>query len=173
MIELKMILLVEDSPNDVELTIKALESYHLANEVAVVRDGEEALDYLCRRGPYAERPVGNPAVILLDLKLPKVSGLEVLRRIKSEDHLRMIPVVALSSSQEESDKTESYKLGVNAYVVKPIGFHRFVDAMKILGVFWAVLNEPPPGSVKKELRTEQRGGRIDDEPAVAHPESGG
>jgi CheY-like chemotaxis protein len=148
MIELKMILLVEDSPNDVEPTIKALASYHLANEVAVVRDGEEALDYLYLRGPYAERPAGNPAVILLDLKLPKVSGIEVLRQIRSEDHLKQIPVVVLTSSQEESDRTESYKLGVNAYVVKPIDFHRFVDAVKILGVFWAVLNEPPPGSVK-------------------------
>jgi CheY-like chemotaxis protein len=151
MIDLKMILLVEDSPNDVELTIKALTNHHLANEVALVRDGEEALDYLYRRGPYAERPAGNPAVILLDLKLPKVSGLEVLRQIRSDDHLKQIPVVVLTSSQEEGDRTESYKLGVNAYVVKPIDFHRFVDAVKIVGVFWAVLNEPPPGCVKKKL----------------------
>jgi len=151
MIELKMILLVEDSPNDVELTLKALASYNLANEVAVVRDGEEALDYLYRLGPYAERPNGNPAVILLDLKLPKVSGLEVLRQIRSDDHLKQIPVVVLTSSQEESDRTESYKIGVNAYVVKPIDFHLFVDAVKVLGFFWAVLNEPPEGCVKKRL----------------------
>jgi CheY-like chemotaxis protein len=149
--DLKMILLVEDSPNDVELTLKALEKHNLANEVAVVRDGEEALDYLYCRGAYTERPVGNPAVILLDLKLPKVNGLEVLRQIKSDDHLRMIPVVVLTSSKEESDRTESYKIGVNAYVVKPIDFHTFVDAVKIVGVFWAVLNEPPPGCVKKRL----------------------
>jgi CheY-like chemotaxis protein len=149
--DLKMILLVEDSTNDVELTLKALASHHLANDVAVVRDGEEALDYLYRRGPYLERPNGNPAVILLDLKLPKVSGIEVLREIRSDDHLKQIPVVVLTSSQEEADRTESYKLGVNAYVVKPIDFHRFVDAVKVVGVFWAVLNEPPPGCVKKRL----------------------
>ena len=151
MIELKMILLVEDSPNDVELTLKALASYNLANEVAVARDGEEALDYLYRRGPHAERPNGNPAVILLDLKLPKVSGIEVLRQIRFDDHLKQIPVVVLTSSQEESDRTESYKLGVNAYVVKPIDFHKFIDAVKIVGAFWAVLNEPPAGCVKKRL----------------------
>ena len=148
MVDLKMILLVEDSTNDVELTIKALANHHLANEVAVVRDGEEALDYLYRRGLYSERVAGNPAVILLDLKLPKVSGLEVLRQIRSDDHLKQIPVVVLTSSQEEADRTKSYDLGVNAYVVKPIDFHRFVDAVKIVGVFWAVLNEPPAGCVK-------------------------
>jgi CheY-like chemotaxis protein len=151
MIELKMILLVEDSPNDVELILIALAGHRLVNEVAVVRDGEEALDYLYRRGPYAGRTAGNPAVILLDLKLPKVNGTEVLRQIRSDDYLRQIPVVILTSSQEEADRTESYELGVNAYVVKPIDFHSFVDAVRIVGAFWAVVNEPPPGCVKKRL----------------------
>ncbi|OGW32717.1 MAG: two-component system response regulator [Nitrospirae bacterium GWC2_42_7] len=151
MIELKRILLVEDSPNDVELTIEALAEHNLANDVAVVKDGEEALDYLYCQGQYTERVAGNPAVILLDLKLPKVNGLEILRRVRSDDNLRLIPVVVLTSSQEESDRVESYRLGVNAYVVKPIDFHKFVDAVKVLGIFWAVINEPPPGSIKKEL----------------------
>lgn len=151
MIELKRILLVEDSPNDVELTIEALAEHNLANDVAVVKDGEEALDYLYCQGQYAKRPAGNPAVILLDLKLPKVNGLEVLRRVRLDNTLRLIPVVVLTSSQEETDRVESYKLGVNAYVVKPIDFHKFVDAVRVLGIFWAVINEPPPGSMKKEL----------------------
>ena len=143
------ILMVEDDPKDVELTLTALGDYNLANEVIVTRDGEQALDYLYSRGEYKTRSSGNPAVMLLDLKLPKVDGLEVLKQIKSDGELRMIPVVVLTSSKEEKDMVASYKLGVNAYVVKPVDFHEFVNAIKELGVFWAVINEPPPGSVRK------------------------
>jgi CheY-like chemotaxis protein len=143
------ILIVEDDPNDVELTLTALEEYKLANEVVVTRDGEEALDYLYCRGKYKTRTNGNPAVLLLDLKLPKRDGREVLQQIKSDEKLKMIPVVVLTSSHEEKDVVASYKLGVNAYVVKPVDFHEFVNAVKELGIFWAVINEPPPGSVKK------------------------
>ena len=145
------ILMVEDDPKDVELTLTALEEYNLANEVVVTRDGQEALDYLYCRGQYSARPADNPAVLLLDLKLPKVDGLEVLHQIKSDDRLKMIPVVVLTSSREERDMMRSYQLGVNAYVVKPVDFHEFVNAIKELGVFWAVINQPPPGSVKKVL----------------------
>jgi DNA-binding response OmpR family regulator len=147
--KLGRILMVEDDPKDVELTLTALEEYNLANEVIVTHDGEQALDYLYCRGAYGTRSVGNPAVMLLDLKLPKVDGLEVLKEIKSNEALRMIPVVVLTSSKEEKDMVASYKLGVNAYVVKPVDFHEFVNAIKELGVFWAVINEPPPGSVRK------------------------
>ena len=143
------ILMVEDDPKDVELTLTALEEYNLANEVVVTRDGEEALDYLYCRGNFSMRPNDNPAVILLDLKLQKVHGLEVLEQVKSDEKLRMIPVVVLTSSREEIDMVASYKLGVNAYVVKPVDFHEFVNAIKELGIFWAVINEPPPGSAKK------------------------
>ena len=145
--ELKRILLVEDSPNDVELTLTALELNHLANEVIVARDGEEALDFLYRRGIFKLRSEGSPAVVLLDLKLPKVDGLEVLQTLKSDDNLRTIPVVMLTSSREEQDLLRSYNLGVNAYVVKPVDFQEFVAALREIGMFWAVLNEPPPGSV--------------------------
>ena len=147
--KLGRILMVEDDPKDVELTLTALEEYNLANEVIVTRDGEQALDYLNCRGEYKTRSSGNPAVMLLDLKLPKVDGLEVLKQIKSDGELRMIPVVVLTSSKEEKDMVASYKLGVNAYVVKPVDFHEFVNAIKELGVFWAVINEPPPGSVRE------------------------
>jgi CheY-like chemotaxis protein len=147
--KLGRILMVEDDPKDVELTLTALEEYNLANEVIVTRDGAEALDYLYSRGEYKMRSSGNPAVMLLDLKLPKVDGLEVLKQIKSDGELRMIPVVVLTSSKEEKDMVASYKLGVNAYVVKPVDFHEFVNAIKELGVFWAIINEPPPGSVRK------------------------
>jgi CheY-like chemotaxis protein len=150
MSELKRILLAEDNANDVELTLAALENNHLANEVVVVRDGEEALHYLKREGRYADRPEGNPAVVLLDLKMPKVDGLEVLAGIKGNELLKSIPVVMLTSSREEKDLVTSYKLAVNAYVVKPVNFSEFADAVKNLGVFWALLNEPPPGSVKKK-----------------------
>jgi DNA-binding response OmpR family regulator len=143
------ILLVEDDPKDVELTLTALEEYNLANEVVVARDGEEALEYIYSRGNFKTRSNDNPAVMLLDLKLPKVDGLEVLKQIKSDDKFKMIPVVVLTSSHEEKDMVASYKLGVNAYVVKPVDFHEFVNAIKELGVFWAVINEPPPGSVRK------------------------
>jgi DNA-binding response OmpR family regulator len=143
------ILLVEDDPKDVELTLTALDDYKLANEVVVARDGEEALDYLYCRGKFQTRSNDNPAVLLLDLKLPKVDGLEVLQQIKSDEKFKMIPVVVLTSSHEEKDMVTSYKLGVNAYVVKPVDFHEFVNAVKELGVFWAVINQPPPGSIKK------------------------
>jgi len=146
---MRRILLVEDDPKDVELTLTALEEYNLANEVVVAPDGAKALDYLYCRGDYADRPHDNPAVLLLDLKLPKVDGLEVLQQIKSDENLRMVPVVVLTSSREEKDMVTSYKLGVNAYVVKPVDFHEFVNAIKELGMFWAIINEPPPGSVKK------------------------
>jgi two-component system response regulator len=143
---LKRILLAEDSPKDVDLTLAALEEYHLANEVVVVHDGAEALDYLHARGPYAGREPGNPAVLLLDIKMPKVTGLEVLRDMKADPVLKMIPIVMLTSSREEPDLQASYDLGANAYVVKPVDFQQFVDAVKQVGAFWAVLNEPPPGS---------------------------
>jgi CheY-like chemotaxis protein len=140
------ILLVEDNPQDVELTLAALGEHHLANEVVVATDGEEALDFLYQRGRFKMRTSGNPAVVLLDLKMPKVDGLEVLRTIKQEEKLRTIPVVMLTSSREEQDLVRSYGLGVNAYVVKPVDFQGFVDAVKQVGVFWAVHNEPPPGT---------------------------
>ena len=145
--ELCRILLVEDNPNDVELTLDALAQHNLANEVVVVNDGAEALDYLYRRGRFKMRRRASPAVVLLDLKLPKVDGLEVLRTIKADSELKTMPVVILTSSREERDLVESYKLGVNAYVVKPIDFQEFVDAVKELGIFWAIINEPPPGTV--------------------------
>jgi CheY-like chemotaxis protein len=144
------ILMVEDDPKDVELTLTALAEYNLTNEVVVIHDGAEALDYLYRRGNFNARDNQNPAVLLLDLKLPKVDGLEVLQQIKSDEALRMIPVVVLTSSREERDMVASYKLGVNAYVVKPVDFHEFVNAIKELGVFWAIVNEAPPGSIRKK-----------------------
>src|ERR1700743_779328 len=149
--KLGRILMVEDDPKDVELSLTALEEYNLANEVVVTRNGQEALDYLFCRGEFSSRSNDNPAVILLDLKLPKIDGLEVLQQIKSDDRLKMIPVVVLTSSHEEKDMMRSYTLGVNAYVVKPVDFHEFVNAIKELGVFWAIVNEPPPGSMKKVL----------------------
>ena len=151
---LKPILLVEDDPRDLELTLVALERSQLANEVIIVRDGEAAIEYLTRSGDYADRAEGNPAVILLDLKLPKVNGLEVLQKVRATPALRSLPVVMLTSSQEESDVVRSYELGVNAYVVKPVEFKQFVSAIADLGVFWAVLNEPPPGSTRATRRHE-------------------
>lgn len=147
MTDIMRILLVEDDPRDVELTLTALADSNLANEVVVARDGADALDYLFRRGRHAERPEGNPAVVLLDIKLPKIDGLEVLTRIKSDPTLRSVPVVMLTSSREEKDLARSYAQGVNAYVVKPVGFNEFLSALRELGLFWAVINQPPPGSV--------------------------
>jgi DNA-binding response OmpR family regulator len=147
--KLGRILVVEDDPNDVELTLTALEEYNLANEVVVVGNGADALDYLYCRGKFEARSGENPAVMLLDLKLPKVDGLEVLKQVKSDEKMMMIPVVVLTSSREEKDMVASYKLGVNAYVVKPVDFHEFVNAIRELGVFWAIINAPPPGSVRK------------------------
>jgi two-component system response regulator len=146
---LPRILLVEDSLRDAEITLKALETHHLANEVLHLRDGAEALDFLRRRGEFAKRTNGQPAVVLLDLKMPRVDGLEVLRQMKDDADLKMIPVVIMTSSREERDVLDSYQLGVNAYVVKPVTFPEFVGAVKQVGTFWAVLNEPPPGSVPK------------------------
>jgi CheY-like chemotaxis protein len=146
---LKPILLVEDNPHDLELTLIALSKSQLANEVVIARDGAEALDYLMCRGEFAGRQAGNPAVVLLDLKLPKVDGLEVLKEIRGSTRgLKSIPVVMLTSSKEEQDLLRSYELGVNAYVVKPVDFNEFVRAIADLGIFWAVLNEPPPGSYR-------------------------
>ena len=141
---LKRILLAEDNANDVELTLSALRQNHVVNEIVVVRDGAETLDYLYRRNAHADRPAGNPALLLLDLKMPKVDGIEVLRQVKSDPALKAIPVVVLTSSREEQDLLRTYNLGVNAYVVKPVDFHEFVDAVKLLGGFWAVVNETPP-----------------------------
>jgi len=145
---LKPILLVEDNPHDLELTLIALSKSQLANQVVICRDGAEALDYLLQRGDYADRTAGNPAVVLLDLKLPKVDGLEVLKTVRETHALRSMPVVMLTSSKEEQDLIRSYELGVNAYVVKPVDFTEFVRAIADLGIFWAVLNEPPPGSLR-------------------------
>ena len=143
------ILLVEDDPRDIELTLTALQEYNLVNDVFVARDGQEALDYLYCRDQFSGRDGSRPAVMLLDLKLPKINGLEVLQQIRSDQELRLLPVVILTSSHEEKDLVRSYELGVNAYVVKPVDFHAFVNAVKELGVFWAVINQPPPGSIKK------------------------
>ena len=145
--ELGRILLAEDDPKDVELTLSALAEYKLANDVVMARDGEEALDYVFRRGRFASRPEGHPVVLLLDLKMPKVDGLEVLRQLKSDERTRTIPIVVVTSSRESKDLEECYRLGVNAFVVKPVHFGEFVEAMKQVGAFWALLNEPPPGSV--------------------------
>ena len=147
--ETKRILMAEDNRNDVELTLTALAEHNLANEVVVAHDGVEALDYLYRRGRFEGRPNGNPLVIFLDLKMPRMDGLEVLRHIKGDPDLKAIPVVVLTSSAEEQDVVESYNLGVNAYVVKPVVFDSFIEAVKQLGLFWVLINEPPPGSVGK------------------------
>jgi CheY-like chemotaxis protein len=142
--EIKRILLAEDDPNDVELTLSALRTNHVVNEIIVVRDGAQALDYLFMRGAYATRAPGLPSFMLLDLKMPKVDGLEVLRIVKSDATLRTIPVVVLTSSREEQDLVRSYELGVNAYVVKPVAFDAFMEAVRMLGGFWAALNECAP-----------------------------
>ena len=150
---LKPIVVVEDDPNDLELTLLALEKARLANELIILRDGAEAIEYLSRSGVWETRAKGLPAVMLLDLKLPKKSGLEVLEFIKSDPELRQLPVVMLTSSREEIDLDRSYSLGVNAYVVKPVSFPEFVSAVQELGGFWAVLNEPPPGAVRVQMQT--------------------
>ena len=144
MIPLKRILLVEDSAKDIELTLAALEEHHLANEIVVCRDGAEALDYLFRRGKYADVTGELPAVVLLDLKMPKLSGIEVLATMKGDARLRNLPVVMLTSSREDTDLRKSYDLGANAYVVKPVDFQQFIGSVKALGFFWAIVNEPPP-----------------------------
>lgn len=150
MSEIKRILVAEDDIKDLELTLAALEEFNLANEVIEAHDGEEVLDYLYCRGKFESRAKGNPAVIMLDIKMPKVTGLEVLKIIKNDKNLKNIPTVILTSSREERDLVEGYRLGVNAFVVKPVDFREFIDAVKQLGLFWAVINEPPPGSVRKK-----------------------
>jgi len=144
----KTILLVEDDPNDEEMTVAALKKEGLAGDVIVVRDGAEALDFLYRRAGFASRDGGPPAVMLLDIKMPKVDGLEVLRQIKSDPHLKAMPVVMLTSSEESSDLAECYQLGVNAYVVKPVRLNEFIKAVHDLGIFWGVVNHPPPAGIQ-------------------------
>ena len=144
MVEIRTILFAEDNPRDVELTLEALGDHNLANHVIVVRDGVETMDYLRCEGKYKQRKPGNPAVLLLDIKMPRMDGIEVLRAIRSDNILKMLPVVMLTSSREEQDLIKSYELGVNAYVVKPVDFKEFIEAVKQLGVFWAVINEVPP-----------------------------
>lgn len=144
MSELRKILLAEDNPHDVELTLSALAEHNLANEVVVVNDGAAALDYLFRRAAFAQRPDGDPAVVLLDLKMPKVDGLQVLRTVKQDERLRRIPIVMLTSSREEQDLVRSYESGANSYVLKPVDFQSFVESVKRLGIYWAVHNQPPP-----------------------------
>ena len=146
MMKFKRILLAEDNLDDIELTLRVLAEYHLANKVDVVRDGVETLDYLFRRGRFADRPPGNPALLLLDNKMPRVDGLEVVRRVKADERLKTIPVVMLTSSREQGDLFKSYELGVNAYVIKPVDFYDFVNAVRELGGFWGIVNEPPPRS---------------------------
>lgn len=142
-IQLNRILLVEDNEDDLELTLDALKANNLANELEIARDGAEALDYLFCMNKWSDRTNGNPAVILLDLKLPKVSGLEVLKKIRENNETKMIPVVILTSSSEEQDIIEGYRLGTNAYVVKPVVFNEFIEAVKLLGAFWGIINKPP------------------------------
>ena len=143
MTELRTILLAEDSPHDAEMAIDALREAHLANPIVHVEDGVEVLDYLHRRGKWADRPEGDPAVLLLDIKMPRMDGLEVLTDLRKNDRFKALPIVVLSSSREESDLAVSWDLGVNAYVVKPVDVDQFFDAVRTLGRFWAVLNEPP------------------------------
>jgi CheY-like chemotaxis protein len=143
----KVILLVEDNPDDEALTLRALNKSKIANQIVVARDGEEALDYLFGTGAYDGRdPRKTPTMVLLDLKLPKIDGLEVLRRLRANVHTRLTPVVILTSSKEEGDRLQSYQLGVNAYVVKPVDFLQFSEAINYLGLFWLVVNEPPPAA---------------------------
>ena len=149
MAPLKRILLAEDNDRDVELTLAALEEHNLANEVVVARDGAEALDYLYGRGKFSSHANGLPVVVLLDLKMPKVDGLEVLRLMRADPTIKHVPVVMVTSSREEQDLIRSYELGVNAYVVKPVDFQKFVESVKEIGMFWAIINEPPPGSVRR------------------------
>ena len=150
MSHLRPILLAEDNPNDVELTLTALHSLNLANEIVVVNDGAQVLDFLHRRNTFSSRPAVAPAVILLDLKMPRVDGLAALQQIRSDPALRMLPIVILTSSREENDLVKGYELGANAYVVKPVDFDQFISAISQLGVFWALINEPPPLVSRRE-----------------------
>ena len=154
--EIKSILLAEDDPNDVELTLAALAAHNLANKVEVVSDGAEALDYLFRRGKFATRPDGNPVVVLLDLKMPKVNGLEVLHKIKTDEKLKAVPVVVLTSSGEQRDVVESYNLGVNSYIQKPVDFDQFRHMVKNVGLYWMVINQHPLSSPVADAATAAR-----------------
>jgi len=142
--KLRTILLAEDNPNDIELTLMALKDHHLANNIAVVNDGVEVLEYLRCQGQFADRIPGHPAMILMDLKMPRMDGIETLKEIKKDPELRLVPVVMLTSSREDHDLLESYSMGVNAYVVKPVNFNQFIEAVRQIGVFWAIINETPP-----------------------------
>jgi CheY-like chemotaxis protein len=176
---IKNILLVEDDPRDVELTLTALEEHNLANRVAVVDNGAEALDYLFYRGKFKMRGGGDPVVVLLDNKMPKVNGLEVLKTMKADENLKIIPVVVLTSSREAPDLIEFYKHGVNAYVVKPVDFGEFMKAIKQLGIFWAAINEPPPSISRETTGTAKEKGVFlakkegKNEISTPHPASGG
>jgi CheY-like chemotaxis protein len=143
MSDLRIILLAEDNPKDVELTLEALEEFNLANRVVVVKDGVEAMEYIRGEGKYAQRNPGNPAVVLLDIKMPRMDGIEVLRAIRNDPVFKTLPVVMLTSSREEPDLKKCYELGANAYVVKPVEFNEFIEAIKQVGIFWAVINERP------------------------------
>jgi CheY-like chemotaxis protein len=173
------ILLAEDDPGDVELMLAAFEEIHLADKVVVVKNGEEAMNYLYRRGKFKMRAGGNPVVVLLDNKMPKVNGLEVLKSIRADDHLKTIPVVALTSSRETPDLMEFYRHGVNAYVVKPVDFSEFMRAIKELGAFWAGVNEPPPYDGEEEDLLQRRAvsspgkKEVNDEIPAPHPALGG
>jgi CheY-like chemotaxis protein len=176
---IKNILLVEDDTRDVELTLTALDEHHLANKVEVVHDGAEALDYLYHRGRFKTRAPGNPVVVLLDNKMPKVSGLEVLKTMKADEYLKLIPVVVLTSSRETPDLIEFYKHGVNAYVVKPVDFSDFMKAIKQVGVFWAAVNEPPPDTGSEAILIQSDKvvfpgkKEVKNEIPAPHPASGG
>jgi CheY-like chemotaxis protein len=146
----KRILLADDDPKDIELTIAALAEHNLSDDVTVARDGVEALDYLYRRGSFAQRPPGNPVVIMLDLKMPRLDGIQVLKKIRADENLCLIPVVVLTSSRESLDLKKCYRLGVNAYVVKPVRFNEFVDVVKQTGVFWALINQPTPDNARRQ-----------------------
>jgi CheY-like chemotaxis protein len=161
MIEPKKILVAEDDVNDAELILAALGKYNIGNEVIIVEDGAEALDYLHRRGNYEMRAEGNPVLALLDIKMPRVDGLEVLREIRANERLKMIPTAMLTSSRQEGDLLVSYQLGVNAYIVKPVDFGEFAETVRELGVFWLMINEPPPGSVKDRSGGFCLAGRVD------------
>jgi len=178
-LNIKNILLAEDDPRDVELTMAALEEYNLANDVAIACNGEEALDYLYRRGKFKTRVPGNPILVLLDNKMPKVNGLEVLKIIKADENLKTIPVVVLTSSRETPDLIEFYKHGANAYVVKPVDFSEFMKAVRQVGVFWTAVNEPPPHtgreetSIQKDEAVSPKTEGCKNEISTPYPASGG
>lgn len=152
----KTILLVEDNPDDRDLTVRALKRHNLGEDLVLARDGAEALDYLFGQGDYADRDTGDcPQVVLLDLKLPKISGLEVLQRMRADARTRLLPVVILTTSNEDQDRLQGYGLGANSYVRKPVDFEKFSEAVKELGLYWLVWNESPPGPARQKVRGKQ------------------